>query len=337
MATPDATATQFGWDFQINSAILLFLENYRNTNRIKVEGRTQDIEILLNSGKYIFAQAKAFVDPDDTRNVEKQLKSALKTLSIKEKIYINLIYITNSNNPFKVRPEYFRGNTSLPYNDLPNDCKKKITKHLLNLEAEAKVKGIKIEFDQDAFITKKFDFYGSVISNRHKHIKQVVVEFLTDIEPEFANFSKKLIDTWQLDFFHNTTIRDVTLSKSDLMWPLIFFVCESPVVYDQESTILDEAEYEYVFEKYKNFITKTSEKFAFATKVLTDYQNFYTTTVEKRNAIRDFTLAYWHTYNAEFSFLKLTPNINENVIKMVIWTILKKKRNISTVKEKIGL
>ena len=54
-----ADAVVFGFDFQVNSAIVLFLENIKDVKSLCLEGNYEDIEIELNNGQYILAQAKA--------------------------------------------------------------------------------------------------------------------------------------------------------------------------------------------------------------------------------------------------------------------------------------
>ena len=58
----NASASAFGWDFQINSAILLMIDNIEDVSYVKVEGKYEDIELYLNNGKTIYAQAKSFQD-----------------------------------------------------------------------------------------------------------------------------------------------------------------------------------------------------------------------------------------------------------------------------------
>ena len=45
--TRNASASIFGWDFQTNAAILLMLENITRAECVKVESKTEDIEIKL--------------------------------------------------------------------------------------------------------------------------------------------------------------------------------------------------------------------------------------------------------------------------------------------------
>ena len=51
MKNRNASASAFGWDFQVNAAILLMLENIEKAEKIRVEGKDEDIEITLNDKK----------------------------------------------------------------------------------------------------------------------------------------------------------------------------------------------------------------------------------------------------------------------------------------------
>ena len=101
-----ADAVVFGFDFQVNAAIVLFLENIEDVEKICLEGNYEDIELELSSGKMILAQAKAVEKASsDFVNVRKNLKKALTSLSeAGEKVDAKeLIVITNSPNPFNGR------------------------------------------------------------------------------------------------------------------------------------------------------------------------------------------------------------------------------------------
>ena len=42
----NATPSSFGWDFQINAAIVLMLENIKTIKSVRVEGKKEDIELI---------------------------------------------------------------------------------------------------------------------------------------------------------------------------------------------------------------------------------------------------------------------------------------------------
>lgn len=54
-----ANAVLFGFDFQRNAAIVLMLENIKELRSVRLEGNEEDIELTLENGQKILAQAKA--------------------------------------------------------------------------------------------------------------------------------------------------------------------------------------------------------------------------------------------------------------------------------------
>lgn len=47
----DASASSFGWNFQANAGIFLFLHYIDEANSLKIESKLQDIEIVLKDIK----------------------------------------------------------------------------------------------------------------------------------------------------------------------------------------------------------------------------------------------------------------------------------------------
>ena len=76
----DASASAFGWDFQVNAAIFLFLKYLDEVKTIKVEGKYQDIEIEKVDKHFIYAQAKSVQDGSISHRTEK-LEDAIISLA----------------------------------------------------------------------------------------------------------------------------------------------------------------------------------------------------------------------------------------------------------------
>lgn len=53
-----ADAGMFGFDFQVNAAIVLMLENIKTLSSVRLEGNEEDIVLTLDNKKKILAQAK---------------------------------------------------------------------------------------------------------------------------------------------------------------------------------------------------------------------------------------------------------------------------------------
>lgn len=103
MKKRNASFSAFRWDFQINDAIVLMLENITEVNKVRVERASEDIELTLDSGEKIYSQAKSVVKAsNDFTNVKQKLNDALESLANEYKMGDSqqLIYVTNSPNPF---------------------------------------------------------------------------------------------------------------------------------------------------------------------------------------------------------------------------------------------
>lgn len=67
MAGTNASDSIFGWDFQINAAIILMLEDIENVQKVRVEGQTEDIEITMADGEFVFHKPKRYSIPPAQR------------------------------------------------------------------------------------------------------------------------------------------------------------------------------------------------------------------------------------------------------------------------------
>lgn len=77
-----AHSVLFGFDFQVNAAIVLMLENIKELNSLRLEGNEEDIELTLEGNRKILVQAKSVENASsDFSNVRANLKKALMTLS----------------------------------------------------------------------------------------------------------------------------------------------------------------------------------------------------------------------------------------------------------------
>lgn len=137
LASRRADQVMFGFEFQVNAAIILMLRNIKSLDTIRIEGNYEDIELQLTDGEKILAQAKGVqLGSSNFHNVRANLKKALKTLSEGGNKATNvkqLIFITNSFNPFN--DEASKGIFSGPpsyrtYDSLPDSSKKIIDDYL---------------------------------------------------------------------------------------------------------------------------------------------------------------------------------------------------------------
>ncbi|MBT8886475.1 hypothetical protein ACXO54_09355 [Lactobacillus delbrueckii subsp. bulgaricus] len=98
-----AVSSTFGWFFQVIAAIALSLEYRTKLEKVKVEGKTEDIELYLRDGKLpIYVQAKSTSKkPEEApkSDVRRHCCNAMNTLvntsNIVKGKYSRLIYISN--------------------------------------------------------------------------------------------------------------------------------------------------------------------------------------------------------------------------------------------------
>lgn len=333
MSTRNASYSLFGWDFQINAAIFIFLKNLKIIDKVRLEGKLQDIEFIKKDKTKIFAQAKAVFNEEDEANVLAKLKSALISLNeaqMKDDSCNQILYVTNSPNPFKKDKSYFEGTTTLSYDDLPSSCKEIIdtikTGNQLN------------NFNNEQFAVQVIPFHGKDLDNRYKVIKEKINEFLATLRLSDRGFAPTLLNVWQNEIFKNGTLPDtkIQIKKSELIWPLIFLVTDqaSDEWIAQE---LDEGVYEEVKNKYRVLIDNVTDRFEIYAKVVADFRDYDFQGINKEKC-KSFIENRWEDYKMDIDATdKLAKEEQEYLIKIILHKILVKKADIEKIKMGAGL
>ncbi len=328
ISNSNASASAFGWDFQANAAILLMLENIENAKSIKVEGRTEDIEITLNNNNIIYSQAKSIEDINSTSNLITKLQEGMRTLSnaYNKGDSESLIYITNHSNPFndKFSIQYFLGRTKLGYEELPQKCKDKINKIIEENQYSIDTSKLKIYV---------LPFWGEDKDNRDKAIKEAVAEFLAKLEIQTQYTPQKMLEIWQRDFFHNATIPNeaIQINKKDMIWSLIVEVCNfdysDKYLEDCDAALIEEIEY-----RYKSIIDNKSEEFTFVNKILNDYDQ-YNKQLSIKERTEKFVNEEFINYLDEFDISNFESEVKNCLVKLIINKIISKRLTISRIKK----
>ena len=259
MTNRTATSVLFGFDFQANAAIVLMLENIKDMSSIRLEG-SEDIEINLNNGSSILAQAKSVVNSStDFSNVLSNLKKSIISLSEAEHklgVVKELIYITNTPNPFNEKQlnPIFYGASQRDYSSLPRPLKDKINKIISKIEKPLDTSKFKIQI---------LPFETDNDNERYKCVMNAIGDFI----PKLGNISiakDNLHGIWVKDLFRSGTKRmsDIKLTKKDIIWPLIVLVTQNEN-YDEDE--FDDSEIYELSRSYEAIINTCSEKYEFVT------------------------------------------------------------------------
>ncbi|MCY7008599.1 hypothetical protein OCK72_08100 [Fusobacterium simiae] len=326
-----ADSVIFGFDFQVNAAIVLMLENIKDLESLKLEGDYEDIELKLKNNKYILAQAKAVKQSSkDFKNVRKNLEKALLTLSegAQKVATVQLILITNSPNPLneRVLSNMFYGHAHRTYDTLPDSSKKLIDKYLNK---------IKKPLDTNKFMIQVLPFETDDDKERYKVIRQVIDDFIGDLDLNNIGINKKLLTIWQNEVFKNGSKKVIKLKKSDIVWSIISLIVDVGKIDDKFAEHFDSSLYEEIINKYKEIIDSCCERCETFIKILHDYQLFKTDKKEKDKCL-DFVMTRWTDYKLEFKLEHADENVEEGLIQIILYNIIKNRIAIDRIKKGVN-
>lgn len=330
-----AAASLFGWDFQINAAIAILIDNINDVETIRVEGASQDIEITLSNNEKIYAQAKAVEKAGDYSNVKKHLTNALISLnntahSSTDEVK-QFIYITNSENPMgnmqtmgQFIGPYMRHN----YNDLTEQTKKLIDKTL----AKSK-KSVIIDKDKLYIYVLSFQ-HGIDDKDRYVNVKRLVDDFVESLLENRHGIGAKILDVWQKELLRNgsTSNTSITLSKHNFTWIIIVKAIEQSLEENNLYTEFDISEVQAVKKHFNKIINTATVRFEFITAILTDFNNYIPN--ERNKKTQEFISNTWHNYKEEFSLETLSERTQEILIKIILARIIYQYDTINNMKMK---
>lgn len=328
--TRNASASKKAWDFQFNAAIILTLSHITDVDQIKVEGESEDIELYLNDNSVILSQAKFVEIIDDYRNVLRNLIDALSGLN-KESISTNVtktIYITNTPNPLNNMRTvgFYSGFKNLEFKELPSSDQKKIE----NIISKSKLS----ELNLDRLEIWILPFHGTG-DNLFSSVREQLYYFLEDIE-ETRGIGNKLLKIWQNKYSENASHRKVKIKKKELVWPIIVLVCENPSI-DVYLDGIDPAVQSQLRASYAGFMNTMTEKFEFANKVISTYNEQVKSVIPLEKDFDDFIENNWTDFLEDFKIPEIEESHLEVIAKLIIRNILTKRFVIQSVKGKVNL
>ena len=269
-----ANAVLFGFDFQRNAAIVLMLENIKELRSVRLEGNEEDIELTLENGRKILAQAKAVEkSSSDFSHVRENLKKALISLSegSQKTDTQQLIFITNSPNPFNdtdSRSVFSGLPTRRSFSNLPPSAQQIVQKYLGDIDNP---------LDLQKFTVQVFPFETDDETERYKAVTQAVNDFIGSLNANVTyGLGKWLLQVWHDDIFINGTKGDasILLDKKDIIWPIIVYETDINRCDDNFLNQFDIGVYDEVVRLYGSTIDSCCERVEFFTKILYDYTQF---------------------------------------------------------------
>lgn len=329
----NASPEVFGFDFQVNATIFLLLDNIKNVKTVRMEGASEDIELTMNDGRQIMAQAKATVKgSSDFSHVRSKLSDAIKTLSSADnKSVEQLILITNSTNPLNedTSKQFFYGPpTAVGYNDLSDGAKKVIDDIVARLG---------VDLDKNKFQISFFMFETDNLQTRYKVIEEKVRDFITRLNLGQVLSATELMQVWQNDILHNGSQTDTTikLNKKEIVWPVIVLTLgkqmPSEYIEDYDQGFINE-----ITSQYEYLINTITEKYDLITKILFDYNSSnYALPMKERT--RKFVKEKWQEYISIFSLESLDVEVQEAVTKVILAKVIQQRYLINNISREVSL
>lgn len=338
----EATASAFGWDFQVNTAIYFALKNIKHLVSIKVEGKIEDIELNMQGNKNIYIQVKSHTDPSSKANTLVKLQDALKTLinATNQSEYEELHYVSNSFNPLndkKLDAFFTNPPVKYSYNELNNSAQKIIDKYISAVEKKYTLNVSKL--DKNKIFIHAIPFFGNDDSTRYRIMSSSINEFLSSVQ--LSGKTPDLLEYWQNLLNLNSTIKQIKVNKEQLIWPIIIL----------DSLNISHSKYNYFFEdfdlgqideihkKYNLYINKKTQQFSFVTQVINDFTQFKTMNkhIKNNQQIEEFSKEKWKIYASIISEGQVHEEIKEIIIKLIILQILKNRYSIDDIKRMSGI
>lgn len=329
-----ANAVMFGFDFQVNSAIVLMIENMENLKALRLEGNYEDIELELENSQYILAQAKAIEkSSSDFTNVRKNLRKSLASLSEgNQKVDAQqLILITNSPNPLNEEnsKSVFVGAAHRAFPSLPTSSQQLIKGYLDKIAQP---------LDTEKFTIQILPFETDDDLEKYKIVKQVVDDFVGDLNINIHGIGKKLLNIWHEEVFKNGTKKDasIRLKKKDVIWPIMVIATDAERCDDSFAEIFDSSAYDEIVHQYKDTIESCSERCEFFIKVLCDYNEYQSTKTPSEKCI-DFAMNKWTDYLPEFELDNIEEETKKGLIQIILYNIVRNRITISKIKKGVKL
>ncbi len=329
-----ANALFFGIDFQINAGIVLMIENIKEATSIRMESDKEDIEIELNNKHSILAQAKSVEKAStDFSHVLKNLKQALVSLSdgASKCTVDRLIFITNSPSPFnnKEMNTIFALDAHRSFDTLPTKAKEYILQHIPQNSS----------FNTNLFSIQILPFESDDEKERYKFVKQTIDDFIGQLNLSSSGLCRKYHNALTNSIFRNGSKKDlnIKISKQQFIWPLIVFETDIERYDDNVLSFIDDSLYDEILDKYKDIINDHCEKFEFVTRVLSDYLSFRENNKAGNININSFINSIWQNYIEDISVPNMNHEIEEGLIKIILYSIIKRRIAIQSIKESTNL
>jgi len=326
----NASPAAYGWCFQVGAGIKLMLDYVQDFSHIKMEGKSDDIELTLGEGKKIYAQAKSVTQMGEQRSATQNLSNALKVLLEDEQNgdAFRLVYITNIANPLSSEmTSAFQYDRTYEFSILSNDDQKRIIDKISN------------NFPFDKFQLQILNFFGEG-DNKFSKIKEEIEAFLRNAIDD-KSYSKRILNDWFEILMVNATDKPdkekkIDLSKKQIIFPVIAVIIDPPITEAEFVRVCDYEDYTEITQDFRKIIYETTCDYEFIVQVLVDYLEKRKYAVDKSNYKFEFTKNEWQNYERGFISID-NADKRQALIKLLILTIIIRNDKLNHIKKAVNL
>lgn len=301
---------------------------------LRLEGNHEDIDIVLDDGNHILAQAKAVEQSSyDFSHVRENIKKALLTLSeaSKEVNAKQLIFITNSPNPLNDEGSrsVFYGNARRSFDSLPPSAKDIIMGYLSKADDS---------LDTEKLLIRVLPFETDDDQERYKVVLEAINNFIGSLNLNHPGLGNKLMYIWQSEVFKNLTKKDaaITLSKEKIIWPVVVIVTDIERCDTELAEYFDASLYDEIVHRYHDIIDSCCEWCEFFIKVLYDYKNFKPSGPQSKKCM-EFALTKWEDYVDEIGTEHIDAETQKGLIQIILYSIVRNRLEIDKIKKGVNL
>lgn len=359
----DASYVPFGFAFQADAGIFLFIKHFSEVKFISIESHLQDIELVKKNGELILTQAKSSQNPMNANNEKEKLTDALFSLiKCNNNESDMLIYISNlpdplksnDKNEFNLREVNYKYLSSEAVSNVDNAIEKlkvKLTSRINDSNTSKKIKDkskivlkhlVNLNKEKLYFISIP-KYYGDKEEDRVCEIINQIQAFLSDkmkYTPSMAlSMSKRIYEIWHNKCFFDSTLSAKSdrkiIKKDELIWPLITLFSERIDVSNLQE-IIDEEITNEIQEKMRylshDFIKLND--FELVNKILSSYEEYKKLNPVKNNRL-NFIKDNWLSFENDFKYLNEDTDFDDVdkkcAIMFFIYSILENYSNVQKV------
>ena len=361
----DASSAEFGWDFQANAGLYLFLHFIKEANSVIIESKYQDIEIKLTD-RTLYAQAKALQDENTINTENTKLRDALVSLAKLDCDFNDqVIYISNLCAP--INKEKYRFNNDIvalkncspaiqdfisqQMNIIKNKIKEKLDDSQLSIKQRKKNEALLSRLQNfnygNFYISSIYPFAQD--GDRYKIIKYKSIELLSDVmniaSEKVVSIVGKILKHWQAELKFNATIADKgndrrSITKSKFVWTVIALYGDD-IPYEKIRESLSDSVESTIDEECRRYMESDRsiyhERFEFMNKVLSNYEKFKSTVQHGQYA----DIAYiksdeWKQFANEFSDIEY-ESLREYVTKSYMIKFVRRNREFLKIQKGVNL